>query len=49
VTKACAGEPSSGSSPASQSIGVVTFNGDQQRLIENQPAAAPRHWRPIST
>ena len=22
--------------PASQSIGVVTFNGDQQRLIENQ-------------
>jgi hypothetical protein len=36
VTKACAGEPSSGSSPASQSIGVVTFNGDQQRLIENQ-------------
>ena len=22
--------------PASQSIGVVTFNGDQRRLIENQ-------------
>ena len=22
--------------PASQSIGVVTFNGDQQHLIENQ-------------
>jgi hypothetical protein len=22
--------------PASQSIGVVAFNGDQQRLIENQ-------------
>lgn len=22
--------------PASQSIGVVTFNGDPQRLIENQ-------------
>jgi hypothetical protein len=37
VTKAFAGEPSSGSStriPAAQSIGVVTFNGDQQCLIE---------------
>jgi hypothetical protein len=39
VTKARAGEPSSGSSPSKSgiaSIGVVTFNGDQQRLIENQ-------------
>jgi superfamily I DNA and/or RNA helicase len=35
--------------PASQSIGVVTFNGDQRRLIENQARRSDRHWRPIST
>jgi hypothetical protein len=39
VTKACAGGSSSGSSPSNSGIAVDRrrhFNGDQQRLIENQ-------------
>jgi hypothetical protein len=53
VTKACAGEPSSGSSPSNSGIAV-----DRRRHVQRRPAAPdrepgppqrPRHWRPIST